>query len=358
LSRLLLEEPLDEKTNRQGLETIRRNALLQVRLIEDILDTTRVISGKLHLDLRSIEFGDVVRAAFAGIKMPAAAKQQRIELLLDGESFRVLGDPERLQQAVGNLLNNAVKFTPLRGGIRVELMGAPTEWQLVVTDTGKGIAPEFLPRLFDRFGQQDGTASRRYSGLGLGLALVKHIVDAHGGTVGAHSEGDDRGAVFTLTLPREDTPQSRRRGSLAPSLSEPPSMASVAKLLSALKILIVEDDEDARELLVTVLVRQGANVQSAATSESALEMIANATPDVLLSDIGLPDHDGYELVRLVRARGYSVKELPAIALTAYARAEDRKLALDAGFQAYVAKPVDLVTLVKVVARVVGRAAAE
>ena len=357
-ARLLVDDPVDEKTKRLGLETIQRNARLQVRLIEDILDTTRIISGKLHLDPKVIDLGIVARAAVEGIRLGADAKHQHIDVRVDRNPHRVWGDAERLQQAVGNLLANAIKFTPPGGSICVALResaeaGASADagnWELEVTDSGKGIDAELLPSLFERFRQQDGSASKRYSGLGLGLSLVRYIAEAHGGSVSASSAGEKLGATFVLRLPREADGQPRKRESTVPVFES--RSVSLLAAISELDILVVEDDEDARGLLVTVLTRAGARVREAASSEAALALIEKVVPDVLVSDIGLPDLDGYELIREVRSRGYSAKRLPAIALTAYARAEDRKFALDAGFQAYVAKPVELDNLIAIIVRMV------
>jgi len=349
-ARLLSEGTLDRETLARGLVTIQRNAQLQVQLIEDILDTTRAISGKLHLELTSFDLAQIARAAFDVIKPSADAKQLQLSLSVPEESFRIVGDSDRLQQAIGNLLANAVKFTPPGGSIRLELARSGTSVSLSVHDTGKGIAKQFLPHVFDRFRQEDDTATRRHAGLGLGLALVRHIVAAHGGTVNAQSEGEGRGASFSITLPSDAQRRSRSGESDRPS---PPPVTVDHGLpigrLSSIKILVVEDDEDARDLLVTVLTQQGAKVEQAGSASEALRAVSRSTPDVLLSDIGLPGEDGYELIRAIRARGHSVDTLPAIALTAYSRREDQRLALQAGFQAHVAKPVEPAILVAAVA---------
>jgi len=351
-SRLLEEAPADAKLQRQGLATIRRNAQLQVRLIEDILDTTRIGSGKLSLDLKSIDLGDLLRATVDGIGLSSRAKQQRLELIAPDRPFPMLGDPERLQQAISNVLANAVKFTPDHGEIRVELSEVEGHFQLDISDSGKGIEPSFLPHVFDRFMQQDPTASRRHSGLGLGLALVRHIVGAHGGEVLANSRGAERGSTFSLVLPPREAPSSADSGEDVQLTSLDRSTAALQTLaLPGLRILVVEDDDDARELLVMVLERQGARVQAVANGQDALALIDEAVPEVLLSDIGLPGMDGHELVRRVRARGHSTHRLPAIAMTAFARPEDRAQALAAGFQAYISKPFDIAAVVDRVQRV-------
>lgn len=349
-ARLLAEGTLDRETLARGLATIQRNAQIQVQLIEDILDTTRAISGKLHLELTTLDLADVTRAAFDGIKPSADAKPLTLELSVPEGNLRVRGDSDRLQQAIGNLLANAVKFTPAGGKIRVELQHSEQAVSVSVHDTGKGIAKQFLPHVFDRFRQEDDAATRRHSGLGLGLALVRHIVAAHGGSVSAQSEGEGCGASFSITLP-SDAQRRSRSGE-----SDRPSPAPVVVdhglpvgRLSNIKILVVEDDEDARDLLVTVLTQQGAKVSQAGHATDALLQLVESVPDVMVSDIGLPGEDGYELVRAIRARGYTPATLPAIALTAYSRREDQRLALQAGFQAHVAKPVEPAILVAAVA---------
>ncbi|MEI9948787.1 MAG: response regulator [Pseudomonadota bacterium] len=349
-ARLLSEGTLDPETLARGLATIQRNAQIQVQLIEDILDTTRAISGKLHLDLVTLDLAHVTRAAFDAIKPSADAKHIGLELSVPEGDLRVRGDSDRLQQAIGNLLANAVKFTPAGGNVRVDLSRSEHSLSVSVHDTGKGIAKQFLPHVFDRFRQEDDTATRRHSGLGLGLALVRHIVAAHGGSVNARSEGEGRGASFSITLPSDDSRRSRSgeadRASPAPVVVD---HGLPVGRLSNIKILVVEDDEDARDLLVTVLTQQGAKVSQAGNATEALARVAQSVPDVLLSDIGLPGEDGYELMRAIRARGLTSDTLPAIALTAYSRREDQRLALQAGFQAHVAKPVEPAILVAAVA---------
>jgi signal transduction histidine kinase len=349
-ARLLSEGTLDRETLARGLATIQRNAQIQVQLIEDILDTTRAISGKLHLELTTLDLAQVTRAAFDAVKPSADSKQLELSLNVPEVSLRIRGDSDRLQQAIGNLLANAVKFTGAGGAIRVELTGSQQSVCVSVRDTGKGIAKQFLPHVFDRFRQEDDAATRRHSGLGLGLALVRHIVAAHGGSVSAQSEGEGRGASFTITLPSQAT-----RGSSSGEMDRPSPPPLVVDhglpigRLSNIQILVVEDDEDARDLLVTVLTQQGAKVSEAGSAAEALMHIAQAAPDVIISDIGLPGEDGYALMRAIRARGLTSATLPAIALTAYSRREDQRLALQAGFQAHVAKPVEPAILVAAVA---------
>lgn len=347
-ARLLNEKELEPATLKRGLATIERNARIQVQLIEDILDTTRAISGKLRLEVSRFDLSGVVRSAVESLKPSADAKRIRLELAL-APSCRMTGDVDRLQQVVLNLVNNAIKFSGENGSILVALRASEAGIELSVSDTGAGIDPQFLPHVFDRFRQQDDKVSRRYSGLGLGLALVKHIVQAHGGTVRAESEGEGRGATFTLLIPNPERPRSARDDSERPSPPPPaPTQLLPTGRLAGLKILAVEDEQDARELLVIVLEQQGAQVEAAGSCAEALTVLERVTPDVLLSDIGLPTADGYELIRAVRQREKGAK-MSAIALTAYARREDRRLAIEAGFDAHVAKPVDPAELVSVVA---------
>jgi signal transduction histidine kinase len=348
-ARLLNDNEIDTPTLKRGLATIERNARIQVQLIEDILDTTRAISGKLQLELSSFDLVSLIRSAVDSIKPSADAKRLRLEVEL-APVCRMRGDADRLQQTILNLMSNAIKFTPEMGVVRIALHANESDIVVRVSDSGIGIAPHFLPLVFDQFRQQDDSVSRRHSGLGLGLALVKHIVLAHGGTVRAESEGLGRGATFTLSLPAGE---ARAVGGDSDRPSPPPP-APVERLptgrLAGLHILVVEDDQDARELLVVLLEQQGARVDAAGSCAEALATLERTTPHLMLSDIGLPNADGYELIRAVRQReqGGSVR-LPAIALTAYARREDRRLAFEAGFQAHVAKPVEPVELIGVVA---------
>jgi signal transduction histidine kinase len=347
-ARLLNEKEFDSATFKRGLTTIERNARIQVQLIEDILDTTRAVSGKLRLELSTFDLSAVIRSAVDTLKPSADGKQLCFELALV-PSCRMTGDVDRLQQVTLNLINNAIKFSTPGGSICVRLLASDSGIELSVSDTGAGIDAQFLPHVFDRFRQQDDKVSRRYSGLGLGLALVKHIVQAHGGTVRAESDGEGRGAKFTLSLPNPQSARAARGDSDRPS---PPPATPTQRLptgkLAGLRILAVDDEEDTRELLVVVLEQQGATVDAAASCSEALALLERSSPDVLVSDIGLPGADGYELIRTLRAREGAGTRLPAIALTAYARREDRRLALEAGFQAHVAKPVDPVELVNAV----------
>jgi len=348
-ARLLSDGAPDSATLQRGLTTIQRNAQIQVQLIEDILDTTRMISGKLHLELGTLDAANLVRVAFDAAKPSADLKGIHFELIAPEGSIRLRGDSHRLQQAIGNLVGNAIKFTPVGGNVALEVSTSVTEVLIRVRDDGKGIVKEFLPHVFDRFRQEDDAMTRRHSGLGLGLALVRHIVTAHGGSVKASSEGEGLGATFSITLPVDSRRVSATGESDRPS--PPPSAVNhvlPTGQLGDLKILVVEDDEDARDLLITVLERQGARVAQAGGCDEALARLAEFDADVLLSDIGLPGEDGYALIRAVRSRGFSAVQLPAIALTAYARRQDQRLALEAGFQSHVAKPVEPAVLIAAV----------
>jgi CheY-like chemotaxis protein/nitrogen-specific signal transduction histidine kinase len=353
-ARMLRSGQVDPSGYARGLETIERNATAQVQLIEDILDGSRIITGKLHLEIRPLDLTALVRAALDAVRPAADAKGIRLTTTIDPEAARVIGDPERLQQVVWNLANNAVKFTPKGGAVDVALVRSGTHIELLVTDTGQGIAPEFLPHVFERFLQAEGSTTRRHGGLGLGLALVRHLVEAHGGTVRAESEGKGRGARFVVQLPvqavyQNDADPERARPTPTEAIVAPAARPSLAEVTA----LVVDNEEDARDLIAMVLRANGAEVITAANAGQALEQLAERTPSVLISDIGMPDVDGYELIRRVRnLTGASGASVPAIALTAYSREQDRRLALEAGFQTHVSKPVDPDELVRVVAGLV------
>ncbi|MEW6496871.1 MAG: ATP-binding protein, partial [Cyanobacteriota bacterium] len=355
-TKLLRTRKFDESTAARALETIDRNTKSLATLIEDVLDVSRIIRGKLHLHIRPIELSPVIEAAIDAVSSAADAKAIQIQLMLDPSAGIVSGDPDRLQQVVWNLLSNAIKFTPKGGRVEVELSRIGTYIQIRVTDTGKGISPEFLPFVFDRFRQADSSITRSYGGLGLGLAIVRHLVEMHGGTVRAESPGEGQGATFIVQLPVRvlSTPAKvPRRNSSAVESEQSVDNSSV---LDNLRLLIVDDEADARELLSTLLNFHGADVQAAASAGEALEMLQTWKPDLLISDIGMPQEDGYTLIRKVRALASEASsQLPAIALTAYAREEDRIHALEAGFQQHLSKPIDPSELVNAIAQLVGRA---
>jgi signal transduction histidine kinase len=325
----------------KGLDTIVRSARLQMQLIDDLLDVSRIVSGKLQLTMQPVELHPVVRSAIDTIRPTAEIKGVHLRAHYDDDAGVVAGDPARLQQIVWNLLSNAIRFTP-RGGevtVRTELTEAGVE--LTVRDTGSGISPDFLPHIFDRFRQADGSLTREHGGLGLGLSIVKQLVELHGGSIRARSDGPGRGAAFTVRLPRS---VARQRGT--PSREHRP-----APRLDGTKVLMVEDDDDARELMHVILVRAGAEVCVASSAAAAMEAFRTFSPDVIVSDIGMPEEDGYSLLRRIRMLDHAPAEpIPAIALTAHARPEDRDRALEAGFVTHVSKPVEPDTLIEVIAR--------
>jgi PAS domain S-box-containing protein len=355
-ARLLQTDNFDAASTTRALETIERNARAQNQLIDDLLDTSRIITGKLRLDVRSVDLADVITAATDSVRPAAEAKEIRLQTLLDPQAGPVSGDPNRLQQVVWNLVSNAIKFTPKKGRVQVRLERVNSHIEITVADTGMGIAPEFLPHVFDRFRQADQATTRTHGGLGLGLAIVRQLVELHGGTVSAHSDGIGQGATFTIYLPllpvrqesASDLPRVHPAARSETALACPPE-------LEGLRVLIVDDEADTRDLLLAVLTSCGAEVTPTASTAEALERIGREQFDVLVTDIGMPGEDGYSLIEKVRMlpaeRGGT---LPAAALTAYARMEDRVRALRSGFQIHVPKPVDPTELITVVANLAGR----
>jgi len=327
----------------RGMEVIERNARLQGQLIADLLDISRMLSGGLRLDRRTLDLRQVVASAIESVQPTAQGKQLGIESSFADGEFLVSGDPARLEQVVWNLLTNAVKFTPPLGHIRVALQCEGTWVELVVSDNGQGIRSDFLPHVFDRFRQADAGITRASAGLGLGLAIVKQLVELHAGKVSAFSDGEGLGARFVIRLPSADMESARNEaGDPTPSNAVRPTESAS---LEGVGVLLVEDEADARELARTYLADRGARVKSAASVDEALQMLRWFQPDVVVSDIGLPGRDGYELVReLRRSSTASCAELPAIALTAFAQREDEERALSAGYQAHLAKPIDLARL--------------
>jgi PAS domain S-box-containing protein len=347
-SSMLLGGKLKGDDVRRGLETIERNARLQAQLIEDILDVSRSISGKLRLDIKPVELISVIRAAVDAVRPAAEAKAIQLQLLLDPAADHVQADATRMQQIIWNLLANAIKFTPTGGFVQLKLDRVESRAQVTVTDTGEGISPEFLPYIFNRFQQGDGTTTRRHGGLGLGLAIARHLVEMHGGTIEAASEGLDKGATFTVSIPL------RSSGSLvSPTpISKAPESAPNGRgtlSLKGLRILAIDDEPDVRDMLQTLLEDCGANVLTAASAKAGLEALAAWKPHVLISDIGMPEEDGYSLIRRIRAlspeHGANV---PAIALTGYVRVEERMRALEAGYQMFVPKPVETSELIAMI----------
>lgn len=354
-ARMLRAQRLDEATTARALEAIVRNANAQVQLIDDLLDVSRVITGKMRLDVRPVDLPAVVDAALDAVRPAAAAKEIRLQSVLDPRAGPVAGDPDRLQQVVWNLLMNAVKFTPKGGRVQVHLQRVNSHVEIVVSDTGRGIPPDVLPFVFDRFRQEDSSSTRAYSGLGLGLALVRHLVDLHGGSVTAQSPGGEgQGATFIVKLPITiaDLTAAARAHPTVASMEVP----EAAFRLDGLRVLVVDDDTDALDLAFAILRGAGADVRVCVSALEALEMLRQWSPDVLVSDIEMPGEDGYSLIRKVRAldaeRG---GRTPAVALSAYGRAQDRMRSLTAGYNMHVPKPVDPGELTTIIASVAGRA---
>jgi signal transduction histidine kinase/CheY-like chemotaxis protein len=352
-ARLLRAGGLPAETARQAFEIIERNARAQSRIVDDLLDVSRIVSGKLRIEKKIIDLAPIVEMALEAIRPMAEAKHVRIESSLDEAAGPVNGDPDRLQQVVWNLLSNAVKFTPEGGCVAVRLERAGSSAKLTVRDTGIGIPAEFMPYIFDRFRQANSTSTRSHGGLGLGLAIARHLVERHGGRITAESPGENSGAIFTVELPlfapqtetaaESAAPAVQGTSAASPVESRPPS-------LDGLRILVVEDEADTRQFLQHVLERYDAAVRTAASVPDGLLEFEKFRPDVIISDIGMPEEDGYDLLRKVRAFGAERGgQTPAIALTAFARDEDRRRALAAGFQMHVAKPVNPDDLVAAVA---------
>jgi len=340
----------------KAMETIERNARAQAQLIDDLLDVSRIITGKLRLDVRAIDPNFFIESAIEAVRPAAEAKGIRVQKIMDTGVVSVSGDPVRLQQVVWNLLSNAIKFTPKGGHVQVRLERVNSHIEIAVSDNGAGIVPEFLPHVFDRFRQADQRTTRQHGGMGLGLAIVRHLVELHGGTVRAESHGEGQGATFTVLLPvapvyqRVDVEER-----VHPSAKDMLPIYECPDRLDGLKVLIVDDEPDTLELLKVGLGQCGAEVMMARSVADALEAMAAVVPDVLISDIGMPREDGYELIRRVRALpAESGGRVPAIALTAYARTEDRLQALKAGYQMHVPKPVELAELVAVASSLLRR----
>ena len=353
-SNLLLHGEIELSKQQQAIETIARNANSQCQLIDDLLEVSRIITGKIRLDFETNELPPIITAAAESIRPTAEAKGVRLKLTFEQNVGVVFGDRERLQQVVWNLLSNAVKFTPGGGEVSVNLHRINTHVEIAVVDSGVGINPHFLPHVFDRFRQADGSTTRTHGGLGLGLAIVRHLVELHGGVVTADSEGDEKGSTFTVRLPLMIPVAAQLP--LEPEQSANGTTSSpMAVSLNNLRVLIVDDELDARELVSAMLSRCGADMKSATSASEALEIIESWKPDVLIADIGMPIEDGYGLIKRLRAlpkeRG---GHTPALALTAYARTEDRIRALSEGYQVHLSKPVDRAVLAAVVARLAER----
>ena len=354
---LLQSGDYDAASVKSALETIERNARAQNQLIDDLLDVSRIITGKLRLDVSVVDLSAVIEAAVDAVRPAAEAKEIRLQVLLDPSAGAVSGDADRLQQVIWNLLTNAVKFTPKGGRVQVRLERVNSHVEIIVGDTGQGVAPEFLPHVFDRFRQADQSSTRKHGGLGLGLSIVRQLVEQHGGTVRAESEGVGRGTTFTVKLARLVTVERReseRRERVHPTAGGRIPF-NCAPSLEGLKVLVVDDEPDTREMIRAVLERCSSVVTTAGSAAEARVAFARTRPDVLVCDIGMPGEDGYAVIGSVRALpAEEGGRTPAIALTAYARVEDRVRALMAGFQVHVPKPVEPMELAALVASLAGR----
>jgi signal transduction histidine kinase/ActR/RegA family two-component response regulator len=340
-------------TIKQGVEVIERNAKLQAQMIEELLDMSRILSGKLLFELEKTDVADILDGAVAAVRPTADAKGVLLATRLHG-CRSVNADPARLQQVIWNLLTNAIKFTPAGGRVDLELRESATQVELSVSDNGQGIKPEFLPFVFDRFRQADASTTRRHGGLGLGLSIVKSLVELHGGSVDVQSPGEGQGSTFFVRLPLA---LMQGQGVEDALVSIPAPQSEVTPELTGLRILVVDDEADARTLARRVLEERGAHVTTVCSAAEAMATVdASRLPSVIVSDIGMPEQDGYDLIKQMRALPGDAGRVPAVALTALARAEDRKRALSAGYQKHVSKPVDPAELVAVIASLVGRQA--
>jgi PAS domain S-box-containing protein len=352
---LLRAKPGDERINLQrAIEVIDRNARAQVQLIDDLLDLNRIMTGKLRLNLQQLGMASVIQAAVESVAPSALAKGVELQPLLDAGPDLVNGDSGRLQQVAWNLLNNAIKFTPAGGRVQVLLQRVDTHVEFSVSDTGIGIPAAFLPQVFDRFTQQDGSTSRAHGGLGLGLAICKQLIDLHGGSIRAESAGEGQGATFVVRLPLSVLQPLQQRDDDATSADVRPSDNLALPKLDGVHVFVLDDEADARSLLCRILEDQGARVVAFASARELLDAVQLSRPTVIVSDVGMPDVDGYQMIRALRATEVRDSRIPALALTAFARAEDRKRSLMAGFQAHLAKPFDVAELILQVANLAAK----
>lgn len=358
---ILRSQGCKEEDLKEGLDVIDRNTKTQVQLIEDVLDVSRIISGKMRLEIRPCNLADCIKAGVDAVRFAAEARGIRLDVKLDPATQAVTCDPARVQQVVWNLLSNAVKFTSKGGTVHVALTGDTSHVQIQISDTGQGIAPDLLPHIFNRFRQATGSTRRKFGGLGLGLSIVKHLIEMHGRTIEAHSEGEGHGSTFTVKLPitavqkPEDDPAENPLISAGQSTAiDPPPVR-----LDGVRLMVVDDEADSRRMLWKVLQSVGAIVTAMGSASAALNELG--TPgksphvfDVLVSDLGMQEQNGYDLIREVRRRGYHPKDLPAVALTGFAHKDDAREAVLAGFQVHIPKPVDVHYLTAVIASLVGR----
>jgi PAS domain S-box-containing protein len=355
-ARMLRLGQLSKENAAKALDTIERNARAQAQLIDDLLDVSRIVTGKLRMDVRPSDPNSFIDAAVDAVRPAAEAKGVRVQKVIDTGLISIPGDPVRLQQVIWNLLSNAIKFTPRGGRVQIRSERVNSHLEIVVSDTGQGISPDFLPHVFDRFRQADQKASRQHGGMGLGLAIVRHLVELHGGNVSATSEGEGQGATFTVRLPISPIYQVDPSGArVHPAARDllPPN--DTTERLDGLRILIVDDEPDTRDLLRQGLEYCGANVRLAGSAAEAVDAIVAEVPDIMISDIGMPGIDGYDLIRQIRELPADAGgKVAAVALTAYTRVEDRLQALRAGYDMHVPKPVELAELVAVAASVARR----
>jgi PAS domain S-box-containing protein len=355
-ARMLRLGQLSKENAAKALDTIERNARAQAQLIDDLLDVSRIVTGKLRMDVRPSDPNSFIDAAVEAVRPAAEAKGVRLQKVIDTGLISIPGDPVRLQQVIWNLLSNAIKFTPRGGRVQIRSERVNSHLEIVVSDTGQGISPDFLPHVFDRFRQADQKASRQHGGMGLGLAIVRHLVELHGGNVSATSEGEGQGATFTVRLPISPIYQVDPSGArVHPAARDLLPANDTTERLDGLRILIVDDEPDTRDLLRQGLEYCGANVRLAGSAAEAVDAIVAEVPDILISDIGMPGIDGYDLIRQIRQLPADAGgKVAAIALTAYTRVEDRLQALRAGYDMHVPKPVELAELVAVAASVARR----
>ncbi len=350
-ARLLQTREFQPAEIKKAIATIERNAKLQAQLIEDLLDVSRILQGKLNLNMFPVNLVLVIEAGLETVRLAAEAKEIQIQTRLDASVGKVLGDSGRLQQVIWNLLSNAVKFTPEGGKIAIQLERIDTQAQITISDTGKGISPDFLPHVFEYFRQADSTTTRRFGGLGLGLAIVRHLIELHGGMIWAESLGEGQGAIFTVRLPlikKDLTPKQQIN-------IDALNASSTTEIFTGIQILVVDDDDDTREFHTFVLEQAGASIIAVASAKEALQVLAESEPDIMLSDIAMPEIDGYMLMRQVKTlQAKQAKQIPAIALTAYAGEINQQQALESGFQRHLSKPIEPEELVKAIATLIGR----
>jgi signal transduction histidine kinase/CheY-like chemotaxis protein len=351
---LLKSESLSEVSRERAIDVIHRNALAQNQIVADLLDISRVITGNVRINPSQVDLGTLLDLVIEGMRPAIDAKRLRVETQIDRQNATLRGDGDRLQQVIWNLLSNAVKFSPKGGALRFGIHRAESDLELTVADDGEGIAPAFLPHVFETFRQSDTTTTRPHAGLGIGLSISKHLVELHGGTIRASSEGVGKGAEFVVRLPISPVVSTTIGITRVPATTPSPVVANLPEDLGDVVALVVDDDADARELLEFMLQRSGMTVRLASSAAEALAMLRDFEPHVIVSDIGMPDGDGYSLIRDIRTHPQAGKRnIPAIALTAFARTEDRTRALVEGFNVHMAKPVEPLELIAAVARLTG-----